>query len=157
NGWLLIAGGTYAPLPGVGPNILYDPTADQMIPTPPFLPFSPPESVILLDDGRVLTVGRDATSNYSAIFTPPASNNPAPSLNAVIGNTDSSILEIRGGAFLPNSFVQIGSTKLVTLYLGSKRLVAFVPPALRSTISSGVRVVNPGPGGGPTDRVPVGF
>jgi hypothetical protein len=67
------------------------------------------------------------------------------------------ILDIRGGAFLPNSFVQIGATKLVTLYLGSQRLVAFLPPALRSTISSGVSVVNPGPGGGTTDRLPVGF
>ena len=91
------------------------------------------------------------------MFSPPEYNNPGPSLSAVSGNADSSILDIRGGAFLPNSLVQIGSTKLVTLYLGSKRLVAFVPPALRSAISSSVSVVNPGPGGGTTDRVPVGF
>src|SRR5207253_11107414 len=36
-------------------------------------------------------------------------------------------------------------------------LVAFVPPALRSAVSAGVSVGNPAPGGGTTDRVPVGF
>ncbi len=66
-------------------------------------------------------VGLDVRRNsLAAVFSPPEYNNPGPSLSAVSGNADSSILDIRGGAFLPNSFVQIGSTKLVTLYLGSE-------------------------------------
>src|SRR5207237_235191 len=131
---------------------LYDPSSDQIVPVPGFAADAlvVPESMTLLDDGRVLAVGRDFPGNsLAAVFTPPASNNPAPSLSAVIGNTDSTVLDIRGGAFLPNSFVQIGSTKLVTLYLGSQRLVAFVPPfvppALRSAVSAGVSVGNPAP------------
>jgi len=44
--------------------------------------------------------------------------------------------------------VQLGQTKLVTLYLGSGRLVAFVPPGLLSLLDSGITVTNPAPGGG---------
>jgi Kelch motif len=57
---------------------------------------------------------------------------------------------------LPSGRVLI-ARPLVTLFLGSHRLVAFVPPGLRGTLSAGVSVVNPAPGGGTTDPVPIGF
>ena len=53
--------------------------------------------------------------------------------------------------------VQLGTTKLVTIYLGAQRLVAFVPPVLRPALSAGISVGNPAPAGGTSDTVRVGF
>jgi hypothetical protein len=66
-------------------------------------------------------------------------------------------LNIQGSGFVSNSQVHIGSANLMTLYLGAQQLVAFVPPSLRSSLSSnGIVVVNSGTGGGTAGPVAVG-
>ena len=59
--------------------------------------------------------------------------------------------------FLSNSRVRLGGTDLVTLYLGSTKLISFVPPALSSVLTSAtVTVTNLGPGGGTSTPLNVG-
>ena len=152
--------------------ILYDPLMDQVIPAPAmtrqFLSATVrPTPTVLLDDGRVVVNGVDVVSgpapDSAEIYTPAGSNNPAPFVGSAASNnpaTDADFitLDIRGDSFLPNSIVRIDSTRLVTLYLGARRMVAFVPPSLRPGLSSsGVTVTNPGPGGGTTAPVRAGF
>jgi len=147
--------------------ILYDPSTDQIIPAPAMSRQFVTASAVLLDDGRVVVIGVNGgsgqTPDSAEIYTPAASNNPVPFVSsAASGNAASDAdfitLDIRGDSFLPNSIVRIDSTRLVTLYLGARRLVAFVPPSLRSGLSSsGVTVTNPGPGGGTTAPIRAGF
>jgi hypothetical protein len=158
NGSLLIAGGVHSLQSGsnigpnflIGPNILYDPSTNQDIAVTPSAGIPNPAAMILLDDGRVLALGKTSAEIYASA----ASNNFSPSVSAISSNTpatsaDVIAIDLRGTGFLPNSRVQVGPARLVSLYLGSGRLVAFVPPALRSDLNSiGVTVVNPGPGGG---------
>jgi hypothetical protein len=137
--------------------ILYEPSTDRILPQ---LPNNPPIDVnILLDDGRVFgiayTSDSQITGTFARMHTPVPSTNPAPVIGSVILN--SRILDIHGAHFLPNSFVRLGQTKLVTLYMGSERLVAFVPTALASSLNAGITVNNPGPGGGQSESVRVGF
>ncbi len=143
--------------------VLYDPNTDRIFPqttaNPPFAPD------LLLDDGRAFGIsdlnGTEFHGVFAGIYTPLPYSNPAPVIGSVLAPTTTDAgpisLDIRGTSFLPNSVVQLGQSRLVTLYLGAQRLVAFVPPALRSLIGSGISINNPGPGGGATDPVPVGF
>jgi len=168
SGLIFIGGGVNSQAVNQKP-ILYDPSTDQIIAVPAMdKPFDLASSV-LLNDGRVLVIGRDRTNSgsgsavFSEIYSPPASNNPTPILTSVTSSnpaSDSDVitLDIRGNSFLSNSAVNVGSTRLVTVYLGARRIVAFVPPSLRAALtSSGVTVTNPAPAGGTTDPVRVGF
>lgn len=147
---------------------LYDPSNDQRIPVPPMSRQLSAFSSVLLDDGRAVVIGTSSNAGssrdvFAEIYSPGSYTNPAPAVLSVSSNTPASNVDvvrvdIRGTGFLPNSIVRVESTKLVTLYLGSQRLAAFVPPSLRGTLNSvGVAVVNPAPGGGSTGRIPVGF
>jgi hypothetical protein len=137
--------------------ILYEPLSDQILPQ---LPNSPTIGVnILLDDGRVFGIGYTAdsqiTGTFARMYTPVPSGVPAPVIGSVTSNN--LILDIHGAHFVPNSFVRLGQTKLVTIYMGAERLVAFVPPALAASLNAGITVNNPGPGGGQSESVRVGF
>jgi hypothetical protein len=145
---------------------LYDPAADQMLVLPAADP--PVTADVLLDDGRVFGIDYRYSSadlahsgTFAQIYTPPATLNPSPVIGSAISNNAPNpqllTLDIHGSLFLPNTFVSLGPAKLVTLYLGARHLVAFVPSALRSSLSSGIVVNNPNPGGGQTTPVPVGF
>src|SRR5262249_29244516 len=144
----------------------YDPIADQQLYQPIGTP--PVEVGTLLDDGRVFGLNSHYSSSdpansgtFSQIYSSPAGPIPAPVVAAVVSNdtpsTEALPLDIRGSSFVVNSSVWLGQNKLVTLYLGSQHLVAFVPPGLRSSLNSGIVVNNPGPGGGATSPVPVGY
>ena len=162
-GFVLIAGGVDPGFEYHHP-VLYIPSSDQLIPLPAMnrnLATSF-DAQTLLDDGRVLVIGQDATSSFSEVYTPPPYSNPSPvvdslSANSPLSDADFISLDIRGSSFLPNSFVQLGSTTLVTLYLGSQHLVAFVPPALRPALDGGITVGNPAPGGSAIGGIPIGF
>src|SRR6266850_4347551 len=167
SGLIFIAGGVDPQTDDRHP-ILYDPSTDQITVVPamdkPFVGTS-----VLLSDGRVLVTGLERIDSgsalpvFSEIYSPPASNNPTPFLTSVTSSNPASdsdfiTLDIRGNSFLSNSAVNAGSTRLVTIYLGARRIVAFVPPSLRAALtSSGVTVANPAPAGGTTDPVRVGF
>ncbi|PYS21525.1 MAG: hypothetical protein DMG11_27830, partial [Acidobacteria bacterium] len=167
SGLIFIAGGVDSQAANQQP-ILYDPSTDQIIVVPamdqPFV-----ASSVLLSDGRVLVISRDRTNSgsgsavVSEIYSPGAYSNPAPVLTSVTSSNPASdsdfiTLDIRGNSFLSNTAVNVGSTRLVTIYLGARRIVAFVPPSLRAALtSSGVTVTNPAPAGGTTDPVRVGF
>jgi kelch motif-containing protein len=125
--------------------VLVEPTMGQWLPQTPVDP--PTEVAVLLDDGRVFGFGK--------MYVPAPYTNPVPVVGSVI--SDSTTLDIRGVRFLSNSIVRLGQRRLVTLYLGSQRLIAFVPPALRSSLNAGITVSNPGPGGGQTESVQPGF
>ncbi len=145
-----------------GRTVLYNPAVDQWLPqaidespVPPNDPFLA-SSYLLLDDGRAFGIAGSVIQMY----TPPRYIAPAPVIGSVISSKPASdaaptILDIRGKSFLPNSYVQLGGSRLVTLYLGAEHLVAFVLPALGSPVSLGVSVTNPG--SGETDAVPIGF
>jgi hypothetical protein len=170
SGLVLIAGGNeaYGRYATYEVPILYDPLADQVIPDPDMpLHFSTnSEFAFGLDDGRALFVGANGTlqpDTFAELYTPASYSNPAPVMNSVsssnpVSNVDFITLDIRGAAFLPNSLVTIGQTRLVTIYLGSQRLVSFVPPQLRASLGSvGVAVTNPAPAGGSSGPVTAGF
>lgn len=145
--------------------ILYDPETDSIIPVPPPNVNRSRSSAFLLDDGRVFVFGLNADSpgESAEIYSPAPTINPTPSIGSVTASNPTSdadfiSLDIRGSSFLTNSSVELGSLRLVKIYLGSRRLVAFVTPPQRVLLNSvGVRVTNPGPGGGSTATVPVGF
>jgi len=150
-----------------GETIQYDAATDRMFfqtnGSPPVAPTT------LLDDGRAFGISwRESSAaqvngTFAQVYTPPAYMNPAPVIGSVVAagstftGTATLPLDIHGAYFLPNSAVRLGTTKLVTLYLGSQHLIAFVPPALRLTLSAGITVNNPAAGGGSTAPVNVGF
>src|SRR2546428_214416 len=124
-----------------GEAALYDPAADQLFLQPRAV--HPVGTTILLDDGRAFGIERRDSSQdpfntgiFVQIYTPPPYTNPVPRIGSVISNnapaSQALALDIRGESFLPNSSAWLGSNKLVTLYLGSQHLAAFVPPSLRS-------------------------
>jgi hypothetical protein len=142
----------------------YDPSSDRTFPEVD--PVPPVYSALLLEDGRVFAAGHPSTLQvaglFAKIYAPPPYVNAAPVVGAVSSSmppadAEPIALDVRGSSFLPNSVLSLGGKKLVTLYLGEKHLVAFVPPALRSFMKSGITVNNPGPGGGSTDPVQPGF
>ena len=143
--------------------VSYDPKTDQIFPqTSANHPFTPD---VLLDDGRTFGISNLNGTEFHAIFaglytpapyttTPPVIGSVL-SINGVAGGPTA--IEVRGTSFLPNSIVQLGQSRLVTLYLGAQHLVAFVPPALGSSLNLGITVTNPGSSGGGTASAPVGF
>ena len=139
-------------------TLLYDPQTDRTFPqttaNPPFTPD------ILLDDGRAFGI-TEFNGIVAGVYTPAAYITPAPVIGSVRSmngpTTGLAIIDVRGTSFLPNSLVQLGQSRLVTLYLGAQRLIAFVPGTLSSALTAGITITNPGPGGGSTAPTPVGF
>jgi hypothetical protein len=123
-----------------GGQFLYDPDTDSTITIPGNVPLA------LLHDGRVLEL--------TGVFTLTGLNNPTPSISNVTSENSPSpadpiILTIDGSNFLPNSKVKLGTQALVSIFLGSQSLVAFVPAALRNSFNiASLTVTNPSPGGG---------
>jgi len=105
--------------------------------------------------------GTEFHAIFAGLYTPAPYTTTPPvigsvlSINGVAGGPTA--IEVRGTSFLPNSIVQLGQSRLVTLYLGAQHLVAFVPPALGSSLNLGITVTNPGSSGGGTASAPVGF
>lgn len=143
----------------------YDPVHDQLFIEPNAT--RPAAPSLLLDDGRAFGIeyrysAQDSANSgtFAQIYTPPFNTNPVPVVSSAVYGASTSqfrILDIHGTSFLPNASVFLGPTKLVTLYLGSQHLVAFVPVSRFSSISEGASVSNPGPGGGTTASVPAGY
>jgi hypothetical protein len=144
----------------------YDPVHDQLFLEPSAT--RPAAPSLLLDDGRAFGIeyrysAQDSTNSgtFAQTYTPPSYSNPTPVVSSVVTNNASGsqilALDVHGISFLPNSVVSLAGNTLVTLYLGSQHLVAFVPAALRSFLSSGISVNNPGPGGGSTAPLPAGY
>jgi hypothetical protein len=143
--------------------VLYDPQTDQVFlePTtnPPFTPD------VLLDDGRTFGISNLTQTEFRGVFagfhnpvpefTPPPVIGSISLMPAAVAGTFG--LDIRGTSFVPNSIVRLGESRLVTIYLGSQRLIAFVPQPLSADLSPGITISNASPGGGTTAATPVGF
>ena len=91
-------------------------------------------------------------------FAPPG--NPVPFLNqplvptAVSPGSTALPLNVSGTGFLPGSTVNFNAAPLATTFIDGEHLVAMVPAANVATAgTAGVTVVNPGPGGGPSNVV----
>jgi len=166
SGLVLITGGSNTTGNYESP-VLYDPVVGQVLPVqdmPRHL--ASEEAAIVLDDGRALVVGIDRTGQpaidaFAEVYSPAFYSNPAPvisSVSSLASNPSVIAVDIRGAGFLPNSSVSVGNTKLMTIYLGSQRLVSFVPAQLGSSLNSpGLTVTNPVPTGGSAGPVPAGF
>jgi hypothetical protein len=143
----------------------YDPVHDQVFRQP--IAARPAAPTLLLDDGRAFGIeyrysAQDPahSGTFAQIYTPPSSTNPVPVVSSAVYSVSTSqfqVLDIHGSSFLPNASVFLGSTRLVTLYLGSQHLVAFVPVSRLSDISQGMSISNPGPDGGTTAPLPPGY
>jgi hypothetical protein len=145
---------------------IYDPTSSALTLIPPratraggFQYNTLPS--VLLADGRVLVIGKllDGSGNFgpvrdAEVYTPGSYLNPAPILSSVtVAPPDSpgrpTRIMIAGSNFLPNSSVRLPDTKLVTIYMGSAKLLSFVPSSLAVDLNSlRATVTNPAPGGG---------
>jgi hypothetical protein len=140
---------------GLSEPILYDPSKDAFFPQLP-VPGVNLKLTTLLADGRVLGYGN--TSNGQTgfqMYTPASFENPSPVIyyvKSIPANKSGGgpRLKIHGSGFTPNTSVFAGQNRLVTLYFGSTQLVAFVPPALQTSIASGIVLSNSAPGGGST-------
>ena len=154
NGNVVIPGGRSPGLPLRPPNnsvSLYDVVAGSWSLAQPMNKARELFPGVLLDDGRVLVVGGE--SGGSAEVYDPAVSNPSPVLSGIkpnnVGSDITSSVLLSGSNFTPNSIVFAGTVRLVTLYMGSTQLMAFLP---RTIVTAGanlqVRVTNPGPGGG---------
>jgi hypothetical protein len=142
--------------------VLYDPQTDQFflepIPNPPFFPD------ILLEDGRTFGISDLNRTQFHGVFagiySPVPEFTPPPvigSIKLMPGTAAGTLaLDIRGTSFVPNSIVRLGDSRLVTIYLGSQRLIAFVPPALSADLSPEI-TISSASFGGSTAATPVGF
>jgi hypothetical protein len=166
DGSVLISGEELVPNGTFGAQTAqYDPVHDQLFRQPTAA--RPAAPSLLLDDGRAFGIeyrysAQDSahSGTFAQIYTPPSSTNPAPVVSSAVYSASTSqflVLDIHGSSFLPNASVLLGSTRLVTLYLGSQHLVAFVPVSRFSSLSEGASVNNPGPGTGSTASVPAGY
>jgi len=166
DGSVLISGETLGPT-GIfsSSTARYDPVHDQLFLQPSAT--RPAAPSLLLDDGRAFGIeyrysAQDSahSGTFAQIYTPPSNTNPMPVVSSAVFSASTSqfqVLDIHGSSFLPNASVLLGTTRLVTLYLGSQHLVAFVPVSRFSSISEGASVSNPGPGGGTTAPVPAAY
>lgn len=86
--------------------------------------------------------------------------NPVPTLTAISPTTTAAgssafTLTVTGTNFISTSVVNFGGTALVTTFVNSNTLTAFVPAALVATPSTvQVNVTNPAPGGGTSSSLP---
>jgi WD40 repeat protein len=170
NGAILFAGHFFVGAANVGvsgnQSFIYDPIADLVLPASFMSHARHLPVVTLLPDGRTLVSGqgRRVTGftppvtgpaySFAEVFTPPLTPNPIPAIQSVMtifGSTsnEASRFEITGSGFLPNSSVKLGNQPLVTIYMGSNKLLSFVPASNRALIGTAtLTVTNPGPAGG---------
>jgi hypothetical protein len=87
--------------------------------------------------------------------------NPAPTLSAVApqllyaGSPDT-VLTLTGTNFNSSSVVMAGTTRLATTFVSATQLTASAPAALLASIGTlSVAVLNPAPGGGSSQTIPV--
>jgi len=105
---------------------------------------------VLLNTNKVLTIGPSQTAE---LYDPRVSN-PSPTLSSVTPNvvpvgSGSTAVQLSGSNFLPNSIASVGSSPLVTTYLGSTKLLAYLPSSsLSGPTALQISVRNPSPGGG---------
>ena len=100
--------------------------------------------VFLLAGGAAVQAGNPINNPVAYVdLISPVSINP--------GSTGVT-LTISGTGFVANSVVQWNTTALATTYVSSRKLTASVPDALVAAVGLGsVTVVNPRPGGGPSN------
>jgi hypothetical protein len=165
DGSVLISGEGLGPTGTFGVTTAqYDPVHDQMFRLPNAT--RPAAPSLLLDDGRAFGIeyrysAQDSVNSgtFAQVYTPPSSTIAAPVVGSVVANNASGsqilAIDIHGVSFTPDSAVLLNGNRLVTLYLGSQHLVAFVPAALSPVLSAGFSVSNPG--GGTTAPVPAGY
>lgn len=151
SGRVLIAGGRAATLgPPMNSADLYDPVTGTW---PSIEAMNKARSGfpgVLLDDNRVLVVGGEL--NGTAEGYDPGISNPSPALSAIspsqAGADITSGVFLSGANFLPNSVVRAGNVRLVTVYMGSTQLLAFIPRSLATPGANlQITVTNSGPGG----------
>lgn len=101
--------------------------------------------------------GASNVLTIASLYPQPVLISVFPYLFYVYGNGPAT-LSIAGSGFVPGSTVYWNSTTLVTTYVSQSTLSAAVPTSLYGTPPSGnttVTVVNPGPGGGVSNGVPI--
>ncbi|MBI4474298.1 MAG: hypothetical protein HY646_16635 [Acidobacteria bacterium] len=167
DGRVLVAGDLAGPLSGGTFSVrattyLYDASTDLVVPASPMSAARHEPIAVTLRDGRILVVGTGypysritdlEAPEYAEIFTPPIAGNPAPGVETVVASTATSesptVVTLRGANFLPSTAVRLADRSLLTVYMGSRRITAFVPPSLRALLlTSPITLTNPSPGGG---------
>jgi hypothetical protein len=147
-------------------SFLYDPVADSILPAADLNDFRDVPVLTRLLGGRILATGGPgadvAAKSIGEVFTPPTSINPTP---AIVSSTvtpgasdkDTTRVDFTGSNFLSTTTARLGNQRLVTIYLGSQKLTALVPPSLRSSLQTqSIVLTNPPPGGGSSNSNGVG-
>ncbi len=150
DGRVLVTGGT----DDVETNAeLYDPVLGLwfVVPSPGIIRTY--ATALLMDNGKVLVAGGVASSNLptaraqlfepsSLSIVPPSLTSVTPSSATVGAGTMSVILS--GSNFVANSYAKLGQNRLVTTYLGSGKLMAFITSDRLGTLGQyPIQVVNP--------------
>jgi hypothetical protein len=170
DGRMLFAG-SHVGVSGIGhtatrSSFLYDPVTESILPAADLNDARDIPIVTLLLDGRILATGGPlatvAAKSIGEVFTPPTSVNPAPivvssTMTPGASDRDTTRVDFIGSNFLPTTTARLGNQRLVTIYLGSQRLTALVPPSLRSSLQTqSIVLTNPPPGGGSSNSTGVG-
>jgi hypothetical protein len=145
-------------------SFIYDPLTDTVLPAADLNDARDLPVLTRLLDGRILaTDGWDtAARSIGEVFTPPTSVNPAPAIASSTvtpgaSDRDTTRVDFAGSNFLSTTTARLGDQRLVTIYLGSQRLTALVPPSLRSGLQTqSIVLTNPPPGGGSSSSAGVG-
>jgi hypothetical protein len=120
---------------------------------------------VLLDNNKALLIGGFngvdvPVSTTSELYgTDTSSGTPSLiSLSSTTTGTGMVSVVLSGSNFAPNAFVRLGSTRVVTAYLGATRLRAFIPNSLLATATTPLlSVTNPGDGGGVSSSLSLAF
>ncbi len=97
--------------------------------------------------------GQSNSLNFAILYPAPVLTGISPSTAAA--GSSNFLLTVSGSSFLVNSTVTWNDTPLATSLIGSGQVQAVVPAEyLTATGTAGVKVVNPGPGGGVTAAEP---
>jgi len=97
----------------------------------------------------------------SSVLSTPSTPNPAPvltSLNPAIvpANSGAFTLTVNGSSFLPGAAVQWNNAARPTMFVNSAQLTATIPASdLQSVGLVNITAVNPQPGGGTSNRLPL--
>src|SRR5439155_23352465 len=106
---------------------------------------------VLLNNNKVLAIGGAPGGKTAELYDPGVSN-PSPMLSGVTPNTvsagsGSTGVQLSGSNFLPNSIASQGDSRLVTTYLSSPKLLAYLPSSsLAVPTALAINVTNPSPG-----------